>query len=243
MPPFRSQIWCLHGVWGEIRTELWYFTGRLHVGYIRQEISWIVSENIAHQKWKFLKSKLTKLSIYWMRAVRIMCNILRVYLWVKRNSPTRWLTKGENISGVGEKCDVIGSRNNFDHSFFARNANRFRRNFFRMSQTHNTVAVLEQRWRNTGGDTHEHCIQRRTASLTRNVPHTRTLPFFVRAAVWESPAETMTTWLCSSSRTTRPGSISGFESSVNRPRACSSLQPNVQTCAILQPLGPLWERN
>ena len=62
---------------------------------------------------------------------------------------------------------------------------------------------------------------------TLKFPKAKTLPSSVSAAVWLSPAVTWTTF---SSPSTKAGSVSVPSSEVSRPRAPSSLQPNVYNC-------------
>ena len=63
--------------------------------------------------------------------------------------------------------------------------------------------------------------------LTLNMPQQYTLPLLARAAVWLSPADTCTIFTCSI-LSTMPGMYSP-PSSILRPRAPSSLQPQVKT--------------
>ena len=63
--------------------------------------------------------------------------------------------------------------------------------------------------------------------LTLNMPQQYTLPLLARAAVWLSPADTCTIFTCPI-LSTMPG-IYSPPSSILRPRAPSSLQPQVKT--------------
>lgn len=71
---------------------------------------------------------------------------------------------------------------------------------------------------------HQWSFQHLRNQRTRKEPQTKTLPSSVSAAVWLSPADTCTTFSCSS---TGPGEVSDPSAEVSRPRAPSSLQPKV----------------